>query len=119
MVALVKSSIPRGQGGIRGWLLQRLTGAYIGIFSVVAFLAVAMDPPSDFAAWRATLRAPHVAACTLVFGMAVAVHAWIGMRDIYTDYVQSVLAKALLLACTGLLVIWLVARLSLALFSVQ
>jgi succinate dehydrogenase / fumarate reductase membrane anchor subunit len=113
----MRASGCKGRGGIGTWLVQRLSGAYIAICSVAALLATAMRPPLDFAEWKRTLTAPHIASMTMLFAIAIAAHAWIGMRDIYMDYVKSALGRACLLAITGLLLLWMVLRLSMALFA--
>ena len=63
----------RQAAGMRAWILQRITGAYIALF--VTYLAVLF-----------TFAAPAVTITAMLFFLAVLLHAWVGVRDIAIDY---------------------------------
>lgn len=49
---------------------------------------IAMALPLDFAEWQALFAPLWMRLMMLLFTMALALHAWIGMRDILMDYVR-------------------------------
>ena len=74
--------------GIQSWLAQRATAAYMAVFSVVFLLAIAMSRPASFEAWRAFIAQGWMRFALFVFLASMFYHAWIGVRDIYMDYIK-------------------------------
>jgi succinate dehydrogenase / fumarate reductase membrane anchor subunit len=70
------------------------------------FGAFVLHAPLDFASWRAFVSLVPVRLALLLFGMALALHAWVGMRDIFMDYVHPVMLRLLL---NGLVILALAA----------
>jgi succinate dehydrogenase / fumarate reductase membrane anchor subunit len=72
-----------------------------------------MALPLDFAGWQALFAPLWNRVLMLLTGMALALHAWLGMRDIFMDYVHPVgLRLSLLLLVILTLagsVVWLAA----------
>ena len=66
----------------------------------------AKESPLDFAVWRGLFAPLPMRIATLLFVVALALHAWVGMRDIFMDYVHP-LGLRLALHIAALL--WLVA----------
>ncbi len=104
--------------GMRAWLLQRLSGAYIGLYLFVALLVIATGPALDYERWHDLLSQPAVSIATMVLFYAICIHAWVGIRDVLVDYVQisALRFSILMLLALGLLcmAIWA----SMILFSV-
>ncbi|HEB57548.1 MAG TPA: succinate dehydrogenase, hydrophobic membrane anchor protein [Gammaproteobacteria bacterium] len=104
--------------GMRAWLLQRLSGAYIGLYLLVALFTLATGPALDYARWHSLLSRPAVAIASLLFFFFILVHAWVGIRDVLLDYVQFTALRfsILIVLALGLLTmgIWV----SMILFSV-
>ncbi|MFN3545018.1 MAG: succinate dehydrogenase, hydrophobic membrane anchor protein [Thiobacillus sp.] len=101
--------------GTGSWLLQRATALLLA-FAVpgltIYFLAAL---PVDFAGWQALFAPPEVRVLLLLAAAALALHAWVGMKDIFMDYVRHTgLRLALLLVVIVVLagsVVWLCAML--------
>jgi succinate dehydrogenase / fumarate reductase, membrane anchor subunit len=74
--------------GLRDWLLQRLTGVVMALYSVGFAACLLVGPPATYADWRALFTGPFVRLATLFFVVALLYHAWVGMRDIVMDYVK-------------------------------
>ena len=74
--------------GMRAWLLQRLSGAYIALYLVIALIIIGTGPTLDFARWHGLMSQPIVSIATLLFFFFILVHAWVGIRDVLVDYVQ-------------------------------
>ena len=94
----------RAVSGLRAWLLQRLSALVLLAYLVVALGVFALDPPQGHAAWRTLMQSPAVALATLVAFAALALHAWVGARDVLLDYVHPLaLRLALLVALAATL----------------
>jgi succinate dehydrogenase / fumarate reductase membrane anchor subunit len=70
------------------WLLQRLTAVAMAAYTIALVIALAVNRPHDYAAWRATFSETWFRAATMIFVAALLYHAWVGMRDILMDYVK-------------------------------
>ena len=99
--------------GTGSWLLQRATAGVLALVlpGLLVYFLIAL--PVDFAGWRALFEPLWLRVSMLLAGLALALHAWIGMRDIFMDYVRPVgLRLALYLAVIGTLaatLVWLAA----------
>ncbi len=83
--------------GMRAWLLQRLTAVFMLACFVVVILYFLVSPPQSYAQWRGMLTATPVALLSILFFIAISLHAWIGLRDIVVDYVHRFSLRVLLL----------------------
>jgi succinate dehydrogenase / fumarate reductase membrane anchor subunit len=85
--------------GTGSWLLQRATAVILALALpglALYFMAVL---PLDFSGWQALFAQAWVRVLLLLTGVALALHAWVGMRDIFMDYVHPLaLRLALYLA---------------------
>ena len=104
--------------GMRAWLLQRLSGAYIGLYLVIALFIIGTGPRLDYVRWHELLSQPVVSIATLLFFLFLLIHAWVGIRDVLLDYIQlqALRFSILMVLALGLLTmgIWV----SMILFSV-
>ncbi|MBS1191715.1 MAG: hypothetical protein H6R10_3507 [Rhodocyclaceae bacterium] len=89
-------------GGLRGWVLQRATALYLLGFIIYFSLHGLLSPPASFEDWRAWMQSTGPRLAALLFFVAVALHAWVGLRDIAMDYVKPLgLRLAVLAAVAG------------------
>ena len=95
------------------WLLQRATAVLLAIALPILVLNFVTAWPLDFHAWRAWLAPLWIRVVLLLTGMALALHAWVGMRDIFMDYLHAIAIRlSMLLVVTAVLagsVVWLAA----------
>lgn len=75
--------------GLGAWWWQRLSALYIGTFLTASLAWLALDPPAGYAQWRIWLAHDGIRMALVVFVAAVAIHAYIGVRDIMLDYVPE------------------------------
>ena len=82
-------SVTGAHGGTGTWLLQRGTAVVMAL--TVPWLAWRLAAASslDYATWRALFAPLWMRLVMLLFTLALALHAWVGMRDIFMDYVRS------------------------------
>jgi len=91
--------------GLRDWLSQRATAVLMVLFTVVLLVQVLMPGPLDYERWAGIFAAQWMKVLTFVVIVALAWHAWVGVRDIWMDYVKPVGVRLALQVFT---IVWLV-----------
>jgi succinate dehydrogenase / fumarate reductase membrane anchor subunit len=91
--------------GMRDWLSQRVTAVLMALFTVVLLVQVLMPGPLDYARWSSIFSAQWMKVLTFVVIVSLAWHAWVGVRDIWMDYVKPVGVRLALQVFT---IVWLV-----------
>jgi succinate dehydrogenase / fumarate reductase membrane anchor subunit len=74
--------------GLKDWLAQRISGVVLAVYAVILFFVWAFSGPLDFHAWQAIFAGSWMKVLTLLAVVALAWHAWVGVRDIYMDYIK-------------------------------
>ncbi len=92
----------RGAGGLRPWLVQRLSAVYLAGFLLFVLASLASASSISFDAWRGWIGRPLVNAAVALFALALLAHAWVGTRDVIMDYVKPVALRFSLLVLSGL-----------------
>ena len=70
------------------WLLQRGTAVVMALALPLLAWRISMALPLDFAGWQALFAPLWMRLAAWLFIATLAMHAWIGMRDILMDYVR-------------------------------
>ncbi len=91
--------------GLRNWLLQRITAVYLACFIVYLGTYFLRGGPAGFADWHAWATRPGMLVASATFLFAVAVHGWVGMRDIVLDYIHSTFQRLLVMSLVGLMIV--------------
>ena len=92
--------------GLRDWLAQRITAVLMALFTVALMVQFLMPGELGYDHWAAIFAPQWMKLLTFVTIVSLAYHAWVGMRDIWMDYVQAVGARLTLQVMT---LVWLVA----------
>lgn len=92
----------RKASGLKAWALQRISAIYIGLFVCYLLFVMLFAAPDGFAAWRAWFAHPVMGLATLVLVVMLLMHAWVGIRDVFIDYVKPIAVRATLLTLLGL-----------------
>jgi succinate dehydrogenase / fumarate reductase membrane anchor subunit len=74
--------------GTGDWLLQRLTGLAMAVYTMVLVIGVTLARPQGYEEWRNVFTGPFMRLATMLFFLALVYHAWVGMRDILMDYLR-------------------------------
>ena len=91
--------------GMRDWLSQRITAVLMALFPVVLLVQLLFGGPLGYERWAGIFAAQWMKVLTFVVFIALGWHAWVGMRDIWMDYIKPV---ALRLALQVATIVWLV-----------
>jgi succinate dehydrogenase / fumarate reductase membrane anchor subunit len=99
--------------GTGTWLVQRATALVLALALPGLLIHILAAMPLDFAGWQALFAPQWLRVLLLLSGVTLALHAWVGVRDIFMDYVHPTgLRLALYLAVIATLagsVAWLAA----------
>lgn len=94
--------------GLKDWLAQRITALVLAVYTLLfaVYLTVHLRRYDRFGyeAWAQMFVPVWMKVATLLAIAALVYHAWIGMRDIWMDYVKPTGVR---LALQVLTVIWL------------
>ena len=92
--------------GLRDWLAQRVTAVVLAAFTLF-MLGFALWPGTlDYARWQALFANQAMKLFSLVAFVALLYHVWVGVRDIWMDYVKPVGLRVSLHVVT---IVWLLA----------
>ena len=93
--------------GLRDWLSQRVTATLMALFTLVVLAQVIFSRgPIGYDKWAGIFAAQWMKVFTFVVIVSLLYHAWVGMRDIWMDYVKPVWLRLSLEVFT---IVWLVA----------
>ena len=76
------------RSGLGEWLVQRLTALYMAGFGVLAVIFLLAFPRPDYLQWQIWLAGSGVRIALVLFFLSALVHAWIGLRSVYMDYLK-------------------------------
>lgn len=92
--------------GLRDWLSQRVTAGLMALFTVVVLAQLLLTQgPVGYDQWAGIFSAQWMKVLNFVIIVALLYHVWVGVRDIWMDYVKSV---ALRLSLQIFTIVWLV-----------
>ena len=86
--------------GLTDWLIQRLSAVVMVVYTALVLGIVLWNGGIDYPLWRALFAHGGFKLASFLFMVALLYHAWIGMRDIYMDYLKPVGLRLTLEAVT-------------------
>lgn len=100
---MVRARVGSGHQGTGEWLLQRITSLYLLGFVLFLCLRLAFVPVHNYEAWLQLWRGPVVRVFWLLAWVALVLHAWVGLRSVFMDYVPRAGLRFILLVLIGVL----------------
>jgi len=91
---MVTSVTSFGRSGLSDWLIQRVSAVVMAAYSVFIVAYLVLNPGLDYEQWRALHQFLPMKIFTLATAVSIAVHAWIGLWSVLTDYVTERLMGA-------------------------
>jgi succinate dehydrogenase / fumarate reductase membrane anchor subunit len=91
--------------GLTEWLLQRVTAVIMVIFTVVLLVVYLLFGNASYEGWASLFANQLMKILTFLALLSLFYHAWVGIRDIWMDYIASAGVRLALQAFT---VLWLV-----------
>lgn len=111
-------SISGAHSGTGSWLLQRATALLLVLVLPGLAIFFLTATPLDFEDWQALFAPRWLRVTMLLAGVALALHAWVGMRDMFMDYIRPTGLRLALYLATIVTLAGSVAWLAAVLWSV-
>ncbi|MDO4693862.1 MAG: succinate dehydrogenase, hydrophobic membrane anchor protein [Eikenella sp.] len=104
---MVNRKLAGAHYGLRDWAMQRITAVLMLIYTVafVVFLLCLPKGESGHLAWQAFFAQTWVKIFTQTTLIALLLHAWVGIRDLWMDYIKPFGLRLFLHVAT---IVWLV-----------
>lgn len=92
--------------GLRDWLAQRVTAVLMVAYTVTLLVAFLTGQNFTYEGWAGLFAQQWFKLISAVTLFGLFFHAWVGVRDIWMDYVKSVGLRLTLQVAT---IVWLIA----------
>jgi succinate dehydrogenase / fumarate reductase, membrane anchor subunit len=77
--------------GLRDWLVQRVTAVLMALFTVIVLAQVVFTSgPVGYDQWAGIFASQWMKVLTFSVVIALIYHVWVGIRDVFMDYVKPV-----------------------------
>lgn len=96
--------------GLKEWIAQRVTAVIMAVYSLILLVGILFSNPLDYVAWVklftwTVFSLPVGKLMAFVAILSLLYHAWIGMRDLWMDYIKPTGVRLTLEVLT---ILWLV-----------
>lgn len=92
--------------GLRDWAMQRITAVVMLLYTVLfLFFLLGLAGADDYTEWQAFFDKTWVKVFTQTTFIALFLHAWVGVRDLWMDYIKPFGLRLFLQSAT---IVWLV-----------
>ncbi|AFA41175.1 cytochrome b556-binding succinate dehydrogenase membrane subunit [Wigglesworthia glossinidia endosymbiont of Glossina morsitans morsitans (Yale colony)] len=85
---MVKKTSAFGLPGIYEWLLLRISGLLIFLYILCIIVFIICNTPINYVKWHCFFDKKTIKIFTILVFLSVAIHGWIGMWQVVTDYVK-------------------------------
>jgi succinate dehydrogenase / fumarate reductase, membrane anchor subunit len=101
-----KRTVVGAHYGLKDWLSQRITAGLMALFTFIVLAQVLLTKgPLGYVGWASIFAPNWMKVLTFSVIVALAYHVWVGMRDVWMDYVKPVGIRLMLQVFT---IVWLV-----------
>ncbi|HJW56886.1 MAG TPA: succinate dehydrogenase, hydrophobic membrane anchor protein [Burkholderiaceae bacterium] len=92
--------------GLRDWLAQRVTAIVMALYTVILLVTFLTGNNFSYEGWAGLFAQQWFKIATFVAFLALFYHVWVGVRDIWMDYINQ--SVGLRLALQIATILWLV-----------
>ena len=103
---MVRREIVGAHYGLRDWLAQRVTAVVMAIYTVLLLAVLMSQPRLDYEHWKALWALPVMRYATVLCLLSLYVHAWVGVRNIFMDYIKPAGLRLTLYIVAILALLW-------------
>ncbi|ODT36479.1 MAG: succinate dehydrogenase, hydrophobic membrane anchor protein [Lautropia sp. SCN 70-15] len=86
--------------GLRDWLAQRITAVILVVYTLVLLGWLFALPELSYGSWAGMFASTWMKVLTLLALVSLVWHAWVGVRDIFMDYIKPTGLRLFLLIAT-------------------
>ncbi|WP_174875526.1 succinate dehydrogenase, hydrophobic membrane anchor protein [Vogesella oryzae] len=101
---MVNRNVVGAHYGLKDWIVQRITAVIMLTYTVMLVLFL-LAMPAGYEGWKTLFSLTWVKVLTQTTLLALFLHAWVGIRDLWMDYIKPV---GLRLALHTFTAVWLV-----------
>ena len=87
--------------GLKDWIAQRATALVMAVYTLILLVTLGALSPSSFEAWRSIFSNGFMQFMSFLFFISLFWHVWIGIRDIWMDYVKPDGLRLVLMIATA------------------
>ena len=91
--------------GLKDWMAQRATAVVMALYTVILLVSFFLASDFSYEGWAGLFAHQWFKIATFVTLVGLFYHAWVGMRDIWMDYIKPVAIRLTLQAMT---IVWLI-----------
>lgn len=91
--------------GLKDWLAQRITAIVMAIFTIVIFTLFLFSSNLSYLSWAGLFAQTWFKLLCFFTFLSLYYHVWVGVRDIWMDYIKPVSIRLMLQIFT---ILWLV-----------
>jgi succinate dehydrogenase / fumarate reductase, membrane anchor subunit len=86
--------------GLRDWMAQRISAVILAVYTLVLLVSLLMLPELSYGTWAGLFASSWMKVATVLAILALIYHVWIGVRDIYMDYIKPTSIRLILQVAT-------------------
>ena len=90
---MVRNLTNKGRGGVRDWLVQRVSALIIAVYVIFMVGYFVLHPNLDYLVWQNLFSSTGMRVFSLLVLFGLVSHAWVGMWTISTDYLKSTFGR--------------------------
>ncbi len=90
---------------MRLWLSQRLSAVIMAAYIVLLIVLLIIQRPVGFEAWHVFVSPIWFKFITLLFFISLFIHAWLGVSDVFKDYIFNKKLRAYLQIIVDILLV--------------
>lgn len=102
----MKREVVGAHYGLVDWLAQRITAVVMIAYTLLLIMVLVRMPQFDYGHWKALWSVPMMRYCTALFLLSLFWHAWVGVRDIFMDYIKDAGLRLTLYVFTLIALAW-------------
>ena len=91
--------------GLKDWLIQRGSAVVMAAYTLLLLAILLVNAGIDHALWQSLFASAAFRMASFLFMVSLLYHAWVGVRDIYMDYIKPVGVRLALQVATVLLLV--------------
>ncbi|MCK2089118.1 succinate dehydrogenase, hydrophobic membrane anchor protein [Thauera aromatica] len=85
---MVKRIVVGAHYGLKDWIAQRATAVFMALYTVLFAICALGLSEFSYAAWSELFSRGVFKFLSFLFFLSLFYHAWVGVRDIWMDYIK-------------------------------
>ncbi len=85
---MVNRQIVGAHYGLKDWIGQRATAVFMAIYTIIFAVCILALPGFTYEAWSGLFSGGLFRFLSFLFFLSLFYHAWVGVRDLWMDYVK-------------------------------